>query len=111
MPSVFEIKERKSALFFMLSKDDDIVLRPIKSRPKPMIIIPADCSFLLLENIFKIVPKNTAIGAISEKLKAIIRLVTVVPMLAPITMPTAPDSDSIPALTRDTAVTVVAQEL
>ena len=76
-----------------------------------MIITPIDCSFLLLANIFITVPKKTAMGAISEKLKAIIRLVTVVPMLAPITMPTAPDSDRIPALTKETAVTVVAHEL
>ena len=86
------------------------MLMPTKRRPKPIKIFPIFLESVFLVAISSIIPISTATGAISEKFRAISTEVTVVPMLAPIITPTACVSDIMPALTKPTTITVVADD-
>ena len=96
----------------------DINVRPINSTPKPTRISPT-CFFLLfLQNSVMIAPTPTRAGAKNSgfsisphSLMDTIQLVTVVPILAPMIMPTACPRFIIPAFTKPTTITVVAELL
>ena len=102
-----------------------IKFRPMKSTPKPMQISPIGFADLRLINISRIIPMTSATGArvsvsnsqrnqfvpASMSDRRIICAVTVVPILAPITMDTACLRFRTPAPISATVRTMVAVEL
>ena len=97
---------------------DDIVVIPIKSNPKPMIMLAISLDERLFPVNITITPSITAMGASLEGLKNLAHStadtshpVTVVPIFAPMITPIAWVRFIIPALTKPTTMTVVAEEL
>ena len=102
-----------------------IDIRPMKRIPKPIAIIPGVFNDSFFTNMIKMIPKISATGAKksglknarieplpdSISIKRIICAVTVVPMLAPITILTACFKFKIPAPIKPTVNTIVAVEL
>ena len=101
-----------------------MVMRPENSTPKPMKISPTPRVPRFLMNVMRITPAIRAIGASEEgfssssralpeesmSISRMIWAVTVVPMLAPITMLTACRRLRMPAAIRPTVSTMVALE-
>ena len=96
---------------------------PVIKIAKPIMIVPASFFFSFLENIMKQMPMSARIGekdvgfkrrtkkfplSIPVRLKS--QDVTVVPMLAPMMMPTAWVSFMMPEFTNPTTMTVVAED-
>ena len=90
---------------------------PTSSIVRPIIVWPIDCSLSFLEKMNKRLTRPSSIGRLKapspppSPKKVMIHAVAVVPMLAPIMTAMAPRSVSIPALTKLTTITVVADEL
>ena len=84
---------------------------PVNNIPNPSKISAYCLYFWFLAAKYIIIPIPNAIGAIFSNLKDTNWAVTVVPILAPIMIPIAWDSDIIPAFTKPTTITVVALEL
>ena len=101
-----------------------MVIMPVKRMPKPTQISPGPLTLLFLINMTRMMPIMSAAGARVEGLKIsrtmlppdsksmrrMIWAVTVVPMLAPMTMLMACLSVRIPAARRPTVRTMVAEE-
>ena len=101
-----------------------MMFMPENNTPKPSRMLPTFLVFLEAANINSAMPITAAMGASEVGLSSRIRIlvscksprrmiweVIVVPMLAPMITPTACRSLRIPALTRPTTMTVVAEEL
>ena len=100
-------------------------IRPTKSVPNPIRIVPTVCAALELTNIIRIIPITSAIGAKLSDLKKdrklvdpaltsinlIICAVIVVPTFAPSTIPIDCLNVRNPAPTRPTVSTMAAVEL
>ncbi len=93
--------------------ESDIKESPINSTPKPTRISPTCFFFPLPVKRLKTAPTPTSAGFIisPHSLMDTIQLVTVVPILAPIIIPTACCRLMIPAFTKPTTMTVVAELL
>ena len=96
----------------------DIKLRPMKRRPKPTRIPPASLRFSFLANSRIKAPmpmstgaKNSGFMTSPHSLMETIQAVMVVPILAPMITPTAWDKVRMPAFTKPTTMTVVAELL
>ena len=101
-----------------------IVIMPVKRMPKPMQISPGPLTLLFLTNMTRMMPTISAAGARVEGLnisstmlppdsmsmRRMICAVTVVPMFAPMTMLMAWRRVSMPAASRPTVRTMVAEE-
>ena len=61
----------------------DIIFMPVKRMPNPTTTMPICCASFLLKNIIKTMPMNRATSARSLTFRPIRKLVTVVPILAP----------------------------
>ena len=98
--------------------DEDMKLSPMNRSAKPMRISPASFFlwFFIKSTMTAPMPKrrgakNSGFSASPHSLMDTIQLVTVVPILAPMMMPTAWVRLMMPALTKPTTMTVVAEEL
>ena len=98
--------------------EEDIKSSPINKKPNPVNISPICLFFASRAN--KTIPapiptrrgaKNSGFSISPHSLMETIQLVTVVPIFAPIIIPTACVRFIIPALTKPTTITVVADEL
>ena len=83
---------------------------PINNTPNPARIWPMCWSFGSLIKTISTTPTKANIGASSPTSRAMSRPVTVVPMLAPMMIQTAWPRVIIPAFTKPTTITVVAEE-
>ena len=87
-----------------------MVSMPMKRMPRPARIWPMCCRFARLTKTIKNTPAKAITGASAPTSRAMSRPVTVVPTLAPMMSQTAWFSVIIPALTKPTTMTVVAEE-
>ena len=87
-----------------------IMSMPMNSTPSPVRICPMCWSRGSLTNTISTTPRKANRGASSPTSRAMSRPVTVVPMLAPMMIHTAWFRVIIPALTKPTTITVVAEE-
>ena len=96
---------------------------PVIKMAKPTKILPMSCTFCFLTNIIQTTPiiaktgeKDDGFNKLTNKLSPSIPVrlkiheVAVVPIFAPIIMPTACDSRIMPELTKPTTITVVAED-
>ncbi len=93
-----------------LFSSSDISVMPKKSRPKPSSVRALPCQVARRAISRPAVPAMMAGSAKPSSLNETIWPVTVVPMLAPKTTPMACCSESRPAFTKPTVMTVVALE-
>ena len=104
--------------FLYGSIEPDIKLRPMNNAPNPTKISPTSLFFSALQNkrIKAPIPtnsgaKNSGFNTLPKEPSDTIQAVTVVPILAPIMTPTACVRFMIPAFTKPTTMTVVAELL
>ena len=81
---------------------------PMNRMPRPAITLPAEFACLFFMKTMRMTPKNAMMGAISEILRAMRRPVAVVPIFAPRMTLEALAKSMSPALTKPTAMDVVA---
>ena len=87
-----------------------IISMPMNSTPRPAKIWPTCCSWGFFTKTASTTPTKAMSGASSPTSRAMSRPVTVVPMLAPMMIQTAWFRVIMPALTKPTTMTVVADE-
>ena len=87
-----------------------IMSMPMNSTPRPAKICPMCCSWGFFTKTTSTTPAKAISGANSPTSRAISRPVTVVPMLAPMMIQTAWFRVIMPALTKPTTITVVAED-
>ena len=88
----------------------DMPSMPVNRMPKPTMTMPRCCKNFFLMNTTKITPIKISTGAMALIFSPMRKLVTVVPMLAPMMIYTDCSSLSSPALRKPTTMTVVAEE-
>ena len=87
-----------------------IIFIPIKRIPRPAIISPKSFFLSSLENWIRQTPIKAKAGAMSPMPTESKTPFIVAPIFAPIIIPTVCDKSIMPALTKPTSITVVADE-